>query len=68
MNLTPAQTAAMSAFRRSNHAPHIKLILEKELAALREQYDGADVAAASAARLGAVEVRSTINILFDEVF
>lgn len=68
MNLTPAQTTAMSAFRRSNHAPHIKAILEKELAQLRTDYTSDDVAKAMVARLGVLEVRNTISLLFDEVF
>jgi hypothetical protein len=68
MNLTPAQTTAMSAFRRSNHAPHIKAILEQELARLRTDYQSDDIAQAVVSRLGALEVRNTLSILFDEVF
>lgn len=68
MKLTPAQTIAMSTFRRSSHAAHVKAVLQDELAQRRTVYsaDNSDITGALLARAAAVELRDTITILFEE--
>lgn len=66
MTLTPAQTIALSAFRRSNYAGHIKALLEQELVKQRAAYADDDVTSAVVARLGARDVRGAIEVLFEK--